>query len=49
MEDSVSLTLSINDEPNSDESQMRHSQSISLRSYNKWSPNDHGATLGKVS
>lgn len=44
-EDTVSVTMSVNDERASDESLMKHSQSISLRSYNKWSPNDHGATL----
>lgn len=45
-EDSISLTMSVNDESaQSDESLKHLSRSISLRSYNKWSPTEHGVTL----
>lgn len=46
VEDNVSVTLSVNDESaHSDESLKHLSRSISLRSYNKWSPTEHGVTL----
>lgn len=46
MEDTESLTMSVNGESTrSEESFKNLSQSISLRSYNKWSPTDHGLTL----
>lgn len=46
MEDVVSLTMSVNDESApSDDSLKYISRSISLRSYNKWSPTEHGVTL----
>lgn len=47
-EDTVSLSMSVNNDAvgDSDESLVRISQSISLRSYNKWSPTEHGVTLG---
>jgi ABC-type glutathione transport system ATPase component len=46
MEDTLSLTMSVNDESaQSDESLKHLSRSISLRSYNKWSPTEHGVTL----
>lgn len=47
MEDTVSLTMSVNDvsPPRSEDSLKHISRSISLRSYNKWSPTDHGLTL----
>lgn len=42
----VSITMSVNDESTrSDESQSHLTRSISLRSYNKWSPTEHGVTL----
>lgn len=45
-DDTVSLTMSVNDETGpSDESLKHFSRSISLRSYNKWSPTEHGVTL----
>ncbi len=45
--DATSLTLSINDESpgGSNISNKTFSRSISLRSYNKWSPIEHGVTL----
>lgn len=44
--DNVSATMSVNDESaHSDESLKHPSRSISLRSYNKWSPTEHGVTL----
>lgn len=50
MEDTESLTMSVSVSVNgesarSEESYKNTSQSISLRSYNKWSPTDHGLTL----
>lgn len=46
IEDNVSIIMSVNDEsPRSDESLKNISRSISLRSYNKWSPTEHGVTL----
>lgn len=46
IEDSISITMSVNDESaRSDESLKLLSRSISLRSYNKWSPTEHGVTL----
>lgn len=43
----VSYSLSLNNEDvsKSDDSNV-FSKSISLRSYNKWSPAEHGVTLG---
>lgn len=46
MDDTLSITMSVNDESaQSDESLKHLSRSISLRSYNKWSPTEHGVTL----
>lgn len=46
MEDTLSISMSVNDESaQSDESLKHLSRSISLRSYNKWSPTEHGVTL----
>lgn len=46
VDDTSSFTLSVNDEsPRSDDSLKHLSRSISLRSYNKWSPTEHGITL----
>lgn len=47
-DDTVSYLMSVNNDTavDSDESLVRISQSISLRSYNKWSPTEHGVTLG---
>lgn len=46
IDDTASLTMSVNDEsPRSDDSLKNISRSISLRSYNKWSPTEHGITL----
>lgn len=43
----VSYSLSINEDlSKSDENSNVFSRSISLRSYNKWSPAEHGVTLG---
>lgn len=45
-DENISITMSVNDEsPQSDESLKHISRSISLRSYNKWSPTEHGVTL----
>lgn len=45
-DDNISVTMSVNDESaRSDESLKHLSRSISLRSYNKWSPTEHGVTL----
>ena len=44
----ISITMSVNDNSDSarsDESQSHLTRSISLRSYNKWSPTEHGVTL----
>lgn len=44
----VSITMSVNDNSDSarsDGSQSHITRSISLRSYNKWSPTEHGVTL----
>lgn len=44
----VSITMSVNDNSDSarsDGSQAHITRSISLRSYNKWSPTEHGVTL----
>lgn len=46
VEDSLSLTMSVNDELTPSDESLKHlSRSISLRSYNKWSPTEHGVTL----
>lgn len=46
IDDTASFTMSVNDEsPRSDDSLKHFSRSISLRSYNKWSPIEHGITL----
>ena len=43
----VSYSLSINEDlSRSDDNSNVFSRSISLRSYNKWSPAEHGVTLG---
>lgn len=48
--DTVSYSLSINEDlSRSDESSKVFSRSISLRSYSKWSPAEHGVTLGMQS
>lgn len=46
-DDNVSLTMSVNDEsvPSADDSLKHISRSISLRSYSKWSPTEHGINL----
>lgn len=42
----VSLNVSVNDDSvHSEENLKNLSRSISLRSYNKWSPTEHGVTL----
>lgn len=43
------LMSSVNNDTSgdNDESPLKTSQSISLRSYNKWSPTEHGLTLGR--
>lgn len=46
IDDTASLTMSVNDESARSDDSMKHfSRSISLRSYNKWSPTEHGITL----
>lgn len=46
VEDTVSFTMSVNDESSRSNESLKHlSRSISLRSYNKWSPTEHGVTL----